>query len=337
MFTFDIEKWVPKFILNDRNGYALAKAIEAGLQIMNDSIADGVKLINDYDSMPEWRLDELAWETNCLYDYNAPVETKRQWIKNVLPLYELYGTPKAIYQYIGSYFDKIDLQENWEYGGEPFHFRVTVEGEWTPENEAWARKAINTAKNVRSVLDSLRIGNTCLIGLSVESGVLAYITSYPMAGEDFAGQWPQEAYLAEFDNTGKMVLQSDADTYKYDYDATGTLPNPNTLGVFDQSGIGISADGTPQSFNYAAPGEKDAGTMPQTNMEMVLDRSGNVGISAEATEKVFDYLGADDKLNTGTLPDQNTLAEFETSIPTVKADDSYIEIVYQLCGEDEIN
>ena len=191
MFTFDIQKWVPKFILNDRNGYALARAIEVGLQIMNESITEGVKLINNYDSMPDWRLDELAWETNCLYDYNAPVETKRQWIKNVLPLYELYGTPMAIYQYIGSYFDKIDLQENWEYGGEPYHFRVTVEGDWTPENEAWARKAIDTAKNARSALDSLRTGRTCCVVLKEESNASLYNLYYPMTGEVFAGMFPK--------------------------------------------------------------------------------------------------------------------------------------------------
>lgn len=85
MFQFDIQKWIPKFIWNDRNGHALAMAINAGLQMLNDSAAEGLKLINDYDDMPEWRLDELAWETNCLYDYNAPIETKRQWIKNALP------------------------------------------------------------------------------------------------------------------------------------------------------------------------------------------------------------------------------------------------------------
>lgn len=157
MFQFDIQKWIPKFIWNDRNGHALAMAINAGLQMLNDSAAEGLKLINDYDDMPEWRLDELAWETNCLYDYNAPIETKRQWIKNALPFYKLYGTPMAIYQYLGSYFDKVDLQENWEYDGEPYHFRVTVEGEWTPDNETWSKKAIETAKNVRSVLDSMRV------------------------------------------------------------------------------------------------------------------------------------------------------------------------------------
>ena len=47
-----------------------------------------------------------------------------------------------------------ELQENWEYDGEPFHFRMNFPGSWTPEKVAWATKAIQTVKNVRSVLDS---------------------------------------------------------------------------------------------------------------------------------------------------------------------------------------
>lgn len=190
MFAFDITKWVPKFILNDKNGYAVAKAIEAALQYMNDTISAGVDLISDYDKMPEWRLDELAWETNCLYDYKADIETKRKWIANAFPLYRLYGTPQAIIQYIGSYFENVELEENWLYGGDPFHFRVTVKGEWTPEKEAWANKAIENAKNVRSVMDGIRIGEKSFIGLHSETEALERF-EYPLAGtENWAGRWP---------------------------------------------------------------------------------------------------------------------------------------------------
>ena len=141
MFKFYVSRFVPKFILADKNGHAIAKAIEAAMQYMNKAIDTGVKCIYDFDTMPEWRLDELAWETNCLYDFHADVEAKRAWIRRAIPLYRLYGTPAAIYEYLDGYFDDIDVEENWQYGGDHYHFRVTVDGTWTPENEAWARKA----------------------------------------------------------------------------------------------------------------------------------------------------------------------------------------------------
>lgn len=153
MFTFDVTSFVPRFVLNDKNGYAIAKAIEAGVQAMNDIIERGVKSIADSENMPEWRLDEMAWEYNIPYDYTASVEIKREWIARALSLSRLYGTPEGIVRYMGAYFEDARLEEAWEYSGDPFHFRMIFEGGWTLEKIAWATNAINTVKNLRSVLD----------------------------------------------------------------------------------------------------------------------------------------------------------------------------------------
>ena len=155
MFTFKAEHWVPKFLLNDKNGYACAKAIEAAMQSMNDIVLQGIKCINDYDTMPEWRLDELAWETNCLYDYTADVACKREWIKNAVEYYAKYGTPDAIVKYLSGIFDNVVVEEPQDYGGDPFHFRVIVTGEWSDAADDWAKKAVAATKNVRSVLDTI--------------------------------------------------------------------------------------------------------------------------------------------------------------------------------------
>lgn len=155
MFTFDVTKHVPRFLLEDKNGYALAKAIEAGVQMMNDTIQQGVNCIFDYDTMPEWRLDEMAWETGILYDYSAPVEVKRKWIENAMSLYSTYGTKGAVEEYLKAAFDTVTLEEWWEYGADPYHFRVTVTGEWSQANDDWAKKSIESVKNVRSVLDTI--------------------------------------------------------------------------------------------------------------------------------------------------------------------------------------
>ncbi len=154
MFTFDITKFLPRFLLNDRTGYAMAKAIGAGIQKMNDIIADGVKRVDDVDEMPEWRLDEMAWEYNIPYDYKADIDVKREWVRSVQSLARLYGTPDGITRYMAGYFDASSIQEAWEYGGDPYHFRVNFPGSWTPEKVAWATRAISVVKNVRSVLDS---------------------------------------------------------------------------------------------------------------------------------------------------------------------------------------
>ena len=114
---------------------------------------------------------------------------------------------------------------------------MTVEGEWTPENEAWARKAIAAAKNVRSVLDSLRIGAKCHIGIVAEGKVLARFT-YPLTGaENWAGRWPQESTKGVLDESGRAGLAADAVGYPFPYEMTGTQPEISTAGVLGEIDI----------------------------------------------------------------------------------------------------
>ena len=155
MFTFEIARLFPCFILNDKNGYAMAKAIEVGLNYFLEKAQDGLDCVQNVDNMPEWRLDEMAWEYNILYDYTESVETKRKWIKYAVDYYAKYGTAAAIVKYLEGVFDSVTVEEWWQYGGEPYHFRVIVTGEWSEVADEWAKKAIAEVQNVRSVLDNI--------------------------------------------------------------------------------------------------------------------------------------------------------------------------------------
>lgn len=161
MFEFDVTKWLPRFVLNDKNGYAVAKAIEAGVRIMNDTVAQGVKCITDIDEMPEWRLDELAWEMNCLYDYYADIEEKRKWIRNATPWYMAYGTRSAIEKLAGTIFGESRVGEWFEYGGQPFYFRVDIKDGMTEDNISRFLRMLQKVKNVRSVLERMEFRKEC--------------------------------------------------------------------------------------------------------------------------------------------------------------------------------
>lgn len=258
MFQFNADKWTPKYILNDKSGYALAKAIEAAVNYLNNHVLAGVRCATDYDYMPEWRLDELAREINCLFDYNASIEVKRRWIKSAYPMYRLYGTPAAIYQYIGSYFDDVDVEEWWEYGAEPYHFRLTVDGEWTPKNEAWAHKALSVAKNARSVLDGLRPGGKSFLALAADGKVRGQF-HYPMTGaENWAGRWPNETTLGITDRSGAAALTAKAYPYYILYTMTGTKPDYITLDHIGENDIqAAQADDTYTPISYKMCGEDD--------------------------------------------------------------------------------
>ena len=178
--TFDIKRLVPKYIYNDKNGYALSKAIERAFQYVADRVEKGLAILQDPDKMPEWRLDELAEDYNILYDYNADIEVKRNWIKNAREYYSIYGTAAGIVQYLEAVFDTVNLEEWWEYGAEPFHFRVTVTGEWSYELDEWAKKSIARAKNVRSVLDAIIFNSG---GVEIPLYVAAAVTGIDITDE----------------------------------------------------------------------------------------------------------------------------------------------------------
>ena len=190
MISFDITQLVPEFLRNDKNGYAVAKALEAGLRHFMDTAERGLSLLTDIDNAPEWRLDELAWEYDCLYDYNADIEAKRNWIKEATSLFSAYGTPRAIYNYLSGFFDRVEIEEFWQYGGEPYHFRVTVSGKWTDKNEEWLKKAVASAKNERSVLDDISVGNGATVIVHGEGRAMARCIP-PLASETlYTGTYP---------------------------------------------------------------------------------------------------------------------------------------------------
>lgn len=315
MFRYEAERWTPRYILNDKNGYALAKAIEGAMNYLNEHVLAGVLCAGDYDTMPEWRLDELAWEINCLFDYAAPVDVKRKWIKSAFPMYRLYGTPAAVYQYIGSYFNDIDLEEWWEYRAEPFHFRLTVEGEWTPENEAWARKALDAAKNARSVLDGLRIGTKIFVAMTAEGEVLARFY-YPMTGpENWAGRWPQENVIGVIDRSGNIAYSVDDIPHHFPYPEAGTRPEINTLGALGTAEAGLNGEAIAHPFTYDKTAQdRMTGTVPRENTVGILDESGKAALSVEDRGHKFPYT------ETGTQPEINVQGATSEAEAGLRAD-----------------
>ena len=152
---FDIRSLFPRFLLRDTNGYALAKAIEAGLKYYLEKAQEGLDTLQDVDKMPEWRLDELAWELNCLYDPDTDVDTKRGWLKDAYKNARIHGTAEGVRQYLKVYFGESSITELFNVSGGEWLFDVNVSGLRSDENEAWIRAAVARAKNVRSELRNI--------------------------------------------------------------------------------------------------------------------------------------------------------------------------------------
>lgn len=182
---------VPKFILDDRNGYALAKTIDTLVSRLCKDIEEADAYLTDPNQMPEWALDEYAYGFGLVwYDKTADIETKRRWVLDAHKMRHCIGTKDAILHLLLGIYDNCDVEENWQYGGEPYHFRVTVSGAWDAKGDTWTRKVVDAVKNLRSTMDELSVGSTAKIEVQAASEVTALIR-FPLCGEMLCGQWPE--------------------------------------------------------------------------------------------------------------------------------------------------
>lgn len=158
MINFDIENLLPKFLLGDRNGYAMAKAIEAGLKYMSAQVAYGVDLLRNVDTMPEWRLNEYAWEMGAeWYDSTAPIERKRDQAKAINDVYRKIGTKFSVEEAVSAVFGDGNVVKEWfEYGGVPYHYYILITSEDAAvEKRPELLRIIDLVSNERSVLENV--------------------------------------------------------------------------------------------------------------------------------------------------------------------------------------
>lgn len=156
---------------------AAALAIDNELQ----SLSADIKKINIYSRFNDWtddEVDELAWEYRPpFYDADLPLEQKRLLIKNAIPYHRRKGTPSAIEDLITLLFGEGKVEEWWQYGGDPYHFRVvTNNSDITTVRAEEFVNAVDSVKRLSTVLDSVTI--TQAEDLSLYIGMIAHIEDY---------------------------------------------------------------------------------------------------------------------------------------------------------------
>lgn len=117
-------KLLPQFMRNDLAVRGLADGIDS---IVPGVVAEIEKLStwDSIDTLSEAELDELAWELNILwYDTSASIDVKRNLVRNSDEVYKKLGTKWAVENVINTYFGEGYIEEWFQYGGDPGHFRV---------------------------------------------------------------------------------------------------------------------------------------------------------------------------------------------------------------------
>lgn len=150
---------LPASIRDDPDVQAAAAAIDNELQAVTAAIPETV-LIARIDVLPEAVLDLLAWQWHV--DFYEPIgfaiEKKRAVIKQSIAWHRKKGTPWAVEQVVGAVFANAEVEEWFNYGGDPYHFKIrTIDSLQNAEAYTLLRRAIDVTKNTRSWLDSIQI------------------------------------------------------------------------------------------------------------------------------------------------------------------------------------
>lgn len=251
--------------------------------------ADRTRLFCDIDEASEEALDALAVELQTpLYKNDYPLTVKRQIVKNSMLYYIRSGTRVAVEELLADIYQGAEVEEWFEYGGEPNYFRVAIDisrttvsvAEMTPaELESW----LYSVKRASSALESLSymIRHAITIGCKVE----AFLQSPPECGTLECGTYPEASTLG-WSAGAWLQIAGRADAYLVSPPECGTVPEISTVGWSIDAAIS-QAGSVAEAFVIEPPeaGTAEAGEKPLT---ATLGQSLEAG--SQYTAKVDIYL-----------------------------------------------
>lgn len=154
--------WIPKLtdilppnILADEKLYAAAEALDLQLKALSND-AWQVLHIPRLDELNHDVLDNLAWQFHV--DHYEPstmsLDVKRNLIRQSIAWHKIKGTPASVENFLGAFGINAEVQEWWEYGGEPYFFKLKLSDiAYMGDDGDTFTRLIYAAKNERSWLD----------------------------------------------------------------------------------------------------------------------------------------------------------------------------------------
>lgn len=117
---------LPVALQKDPSAVALAEAMAELLARRPDEI-EQLRIYPVIDRLDEQLLDILAYDFKVdWWDADYSLEEKRQTLKDSWRVHKLLGTKAAVVMAISAIYPRTQVLEWWEYGGEPYHFRLDI-------------------------------------------------------------------------------------------------------------------------------------------------------------------------------------------------------------------
>lgn len=156
MNDIDILRDTPPSLQDDTSIRALAEGITRQL-LKVDAAIKAIELWDDLSTVSDSLLKHLAWQFHVDdWSDSASRAQRENLVKKAIDWHRHKGTVGMVEDAVSTFYQDAALQENWEYGGEPYHFRIVLYGnQMDTKQRLKLLTQIKNLKNTRSWLDGL--------------------------------------------------------------------------------------------------------------------------------------------------------------------------------------
>ena len=156
----EIKDILPVNLMEDPAAQAFSYALREGTRLLN-RYTQLCYIYCNIDTAPNDVVDILAKELRTQYYSDAmDLDTKRGLVRNTLSWYMTAGTPAAVEELVGIVFGEGEVSEWFEYGGEPYWFRIKTNAILTEGTNVFFSDMIRRVKNTRSHIEAIEIHRT---------------------------------------------------------------------------------------------------------------------------------------------------------------------------------
>lgn len=149
---------LPLALQNDSAMLALATVVANEVEIF-DGQSGSLLLYSDIDDLPGKLLDILATDFKIdWWDSDRSLDEKREMFKRSFYVHRHAGAKDAVAAGVSAIYADARLEEWWQYGGKPYHFRLIISLSYQAVDPIMHQRVIdriNFYKNRRSVLDEV--------------------------------------------------------------------------------------------------------------------------------------------------------------------------------------
>ena len=149
---------IPDILLSNENLRALATAVADALAARPEEI-DTLRIYSRIDELPAELLDILAVDFKVdWWDPDYTLDEKRRTLKDSWAVHRILGTKGAVILGISSIYPGTQVEEWFEYGGQPAHFKLIVDAVHFSLDQTKHQRVLDRVgfyKNLRSHLDGV--------------------------------------------------------------------------------------------------------------------------------------------------------------------------------------